>query len=134
MNAVEIVMTTMKAVTTWAASILLLGLVAAPVWADGDEGDDVTMEVVSGADADEREFVDEIELPEAASDTARTDAAFGIDTANEARTKAGEDGRAFGESTSREAREQGRDARNAGNARERVGSDARDNRPVEAGQ
>ncbi len=92
------------------------------------------MEVVSDADADEAEFVDEIELPEAASDTARTNAAFGIDTANEARTKAGEDGRAFGQSTSREARERGRDANNAANARDDAGSAARDNRPVEARQ
>lgn len=124
----------MKTITAYTAGILLLGLVATPVWADEEEGDDVTMEVVSDADADEAEFVDEIELPEDASDTARTDAAFGIDTANEARTKAGEDGRAFGQSTAREAREQGRDASNAANARDGAGSGARDNRPVEVGQ
>lgn len=110
-------MKTMKTMTTWAASMLLLGLVATPVWADEEGDEDVTMEVVSDAEADEAEFVDEIELPEAASDTARTNAAFGIDTANEARTKAREDGRGFGESTAREAREQGRDASNAANAR-----------------
>lgn len=109
-------MKTMKRITTYTAGILLLGLIATPVWAQEEDGDDVTMEVVSDADADEAEFVDEIELPEEASDTARENAAFGIDTANEARTKARDDGRAFGESTSREAREQGRDAGNAADA------------------
>lgn len=122
----------MKTITTWAASILLLGLVATPVWADEEEGGDVTMEVVSDADTDEHEFVDEIELPEDASGTARTNAAFGIETANKARTKASEDGQAFGESVSREAREQGRDAGNAANARD--GADAADKRPVEVRQ
>lgn len=124
----------LKNVTAYTASILLLGLIATPVWADEENADDVTMEVVSDADADEAEFVDEIELPEAAADTARTNSAFGIDTANEARTKAGEDGRAFGQSTAQEARERGRDANNAANARDRAGSEARDNRAGAAGQ
>lgn len=124
----------LKKVTACTAGILLLGLSATPVWADGEDADDVTMEVVSDADADEAEFVEEIELPEAASDTARTRSAFGIDTANEARTKAGEEGRAFGQSTAREARERGRDANDAANARDRAGPEARGNRPVEAGQ
>lgn len=121
-------MKTLKTITGYTAGILLLGLMATPVWADEEEGDDVTMEVVSDADADETEFVDEIELPEAASDTAHDNAAFGIETANEARKNASEDGRAFGESVSREAREQGRDAGNAASARDGAGSDARDNR------
>ncbi len=124
----------LKKMTAYTASILLLGLVAMPVWADEEDGDDVTMEVVSDADADEAEFVDEIELPEAASDTARTNSEFGIDTANEARTKAGEEGRAFGQSTAQEARERGRDANNAANARDRAGSEARDNRAGAGGQ
>lgn len=120
----------MKTTIVYTASILLLGLMAAPVWADEEPRDDVTMEVVSDPEADEAEFVDEIELPESASDTARDNAAFGIDTANEARTKASEDGQAFGESVSREAREQGRDAGNAANARDGAGADAADQRPV----
>lgn len=125
----------MKTITAYTASILLLGLIATPVWADEEEGDDdVTMEVVSDADADEDPFVNEIELPEEASDTARTNAAFGIDTANEARTKASEDGREFGESTAGEAREQGRDANDAANARDGAGSGADGNRPADAGQ
>lgn len=124
----------LKKVTAYTAGILLLGLIATPVWADEEDGDEVTMEVVSDAEADEAEFVDEIELPEAASETARTESAFGIDTANEARTKAGEEGRAFGQSTAREAREQGRDASNAANARDGAGSTARDNRAGSTGQ
>lgn len=127
-------MQTMKMIAAYTASILLLGLIATPVWAQEEGGDDVTMEVVSDADADEAEFVDEIELPEEASDTARDNAAFGINTANEARTEASEDGRAFGESTSREAREQGRDAGNAADARDGAGSGGADNRPVTVGQ
>lgn len=123
----------MRTMIACAASILLLGLIATPVWADEEKVDDVTMEVVSDADADEAEFVDEIELPEDASDTARTNAAFGIDTANEARTRAREDGRAFGQSTAEQAREQGRDASDAARARDGAGEAARDNRPVEAG-
>ncbi len=124
----------MKTITAYATSILLLGLISTPVWADEEEGNDIRMEVVNDPDSDEAGFVDEIELPEGASDTARDNAAFGIDTANEARTKAGEDGRAFGQSTAQEAREQGRDANNAANARDGAGSGARDNRPVEVGQ
>lgn len=124
----------LKKVAVYTASILLLGLIATPVWADENDSGEVTMEVVSDADADEAEYVDEIELPEAASDTARTRSAFGIDTANEARTKAGEEGRAFGQATAQEAREQGRDANNAANARDRARSEARDNRAGAAGQ
>ena len=124
----------MKTITACTTSILLLGLIAAPVWGAEEPGDEVTMEVVSDPDADEAEYVDEIELPESASDTARDNAAFGIDTANEARTKASEDGQAFGESVSREAREQGRDAGNAANARDGAGADPVDKRPVEVGQ
>lgn len=118
-------MMTMRKVTAWTLGVLLPGLIATPVWADEEEGDDVTMEVVSDADADEGEFVDEIELPEAASDTARDNAAFGIDTANDARENASEDGRAFGERTASEARERGREADNASSARDRA-DEARD--------
>jgi|GEM_PF-6080688 hypothetical protein len=120
----------MKTATAWMAGILLLGLIATPVWAQEEEVDDFTMEVVSDADADEAEYVEEIELPEAASDTARDNAAFGIDTANEARKNASEDGRAFGERTASEARQRGRDADNAAGARDRA-DDASDrgNRP-----
>ena len=124
----------MKTIIAYTASILLLGFIAAPVWGDEEPGGDVTMEVMSDPEADEAEYVDEIELPESASDTARDNAAFGIDTANEARTKASEDGRAFGESVSRVAREQGRDAGNAANARDGAGADPADKRPVEVGQ
>lgn len=120
----------MKTVTAYTASILLLGLSATPVWAQEEEVDDVTMEVVSDADADEAEYVEDIELPEAASDTARDNAAFGIDTANDARKNASEDGRAFGERTAGEARERGRDADNAASARDRADAAGdRGNRP-----
>jgi len=112
------------------AGIVLLGLIATPVWAQEEEGDDFTMEVVRDADTDEAEYVEDIELPAAASDAARDNAAFGIDTANDARKNASEDGRAFGERTASEARERGRDAGKAASARDRAGDAGdRGNRP-----
>lgn len=118
---------------------LLLCLFVAPAWAqDEDNGeevlDDVTMEVTSSPDADEEEYVDEIELPGSAAEEAEANAKFGIDTANQARERAADEGRDFGQETSHRARELGRDADNAGKAPEGAG-DAADappeNRPVE---
>lgn len=128
---------------------LLLCLFVAPAWAqDEDNGeevlDDVTMEVTSNPDADEEEYVDEIALPESATDAtdeAEENAAFGIETANQARELGADttdEARDFGEDTldrlQDRARDLGRDADNAGKAPEGAG-DAADappeNRPVE---
>lgn len=108
---------------------LLLCLVAVPAWAEDGALDDVTMEVVEDPEADEREYVDEIELP--AAPEARENAAFGIDTANEARDRAREDGRAFGESTANEARELGRDAGNAAKSGDGTGGGPPEDLPVD---
>lgn len=108
------------------AGSLLLFLLAGPAWA---QDDDMTMEVVEDADADENEYVEEIVLPAEAADEAHENAAFGIETANEARKRAGEDGRAFGQETASEARELGRDAGNA--AKSGAGSGPPEDLPVE---
>lgn len=101
---------------------LLLCMLAVPAWAEnGAALDEVTMEVVDDPDADEREYVDEIRLPSDAAPVARDSASFGIDTANGARERAREEGKAFGQSTAEEARELGREAGNA--ARSRDGTD-----------
>ena len=122
----------MNAVKQHAFSVLLVALLAATGWSGQAVADDeVTMEVVDDADADERDYVDDIALPEAASETARDSAAFGLDTANDARERASEDGRAFGQATAREAREQGRDAGNAARAAEGRRDRGPENRPVE---
>ncbi|MDZ7828727.1 MAG: hypothetical protein U5K33_04315 [Halofilum sp. (in: g-proteobacteria)] len=110
---------------------LLLCLVAAPAWADDETLEDVTMEVVEDPDADEAEYVDEIELPAAAAPEARDNAAFGIDTAKEARDRAREDGQAFGQSTASEARELGRDAGNAAKSGDGAGGGPPEDLPVE---
>jgi len=110
---------------------LLLCLVAAPAWAEDGSLDDVTMEVVEDPEADEREYVDEIELPAAAAPEARENAGFGIDTANEARDRAREDGQGFGQSTAQEARELGRDAANAAKSGDGAGNGPPEDLPVE---
>lgn len=125
---------------------LLLCLLAVPAWAQ-EELDDVTMEVVEDADADESEYVEEIILPaDAASEGAGTagladdaapeaqdNAAFGMDTADRARALEGgrEAGRAFGEDTADKARSQGRDAANAAKAEDGETGGPPENLPVQ---
>ena len=125
----------MNALERHTAGALLVVLLAVPGWFEVARADDaVTMEVVDDADADERDYVDDIELPETASETARDKAAFGLDTANEARKRAEEDGRSFGQATAREAREareQGRDAGNAARAAGGRRDGGPEGRPVE---
>lgn len=105
-------------------SCLLLLLTAVPAWAQEaqDDGDlnDVRMEVVGEPDAGEREFVEEIRLPETAAPEARDNAAFGLDTANEARQRAADEAAEFGRSVAREAREARESGRDADNARRAI--------------
>lgn len=111
---------------------LLLCLLAAPAWAQDDAPlDDVTMEVVDDPQADEREYVDEIRLPTEASPEARENAAFGVDTANEARERARDEGQAFGQSTAQEARKLGRDAGNAAKSEDGAAAGPPEDLPVE---
>ena len=107
-----------------AAPAFVLALAFAPLGAvvadepEVDDDDDVEMEVVSDPEAGEEEFVEEIRLPEQASDQARESAAQGLETANEAR----EGGREFGQERAEEARETGRDARETRGRPEGAGS------------
>jgi|GEM_PF-5632711 len=93
-----------------AIGVLLATAFAGPAIADDatqpDVGD-VMMSVIEEPDAGEDQFVDEIQLPPAAADTAKTEARDGLDTANEARSG----GRDFGQSRAQEARQQGQAAR-----------------------
>jgi hypothetical protein len=76
-------------------TVLALGFSALPLALHAqDNGEDETMKT----------------LPEEASETAKENAAFGLETADEARA----DGRAFGESRAEEARENRGDAGAAG--------------------
>ena len=83
--------------------LLALGLVLPAYAADNGQKDvgDVMMSVIEAPDAGEQAFVNEIQLPSAAPDTARAHAADGLDTANEARA----DGRGFGQSRAGAARD-----------------------------
>gem|GEM_PF-6059734 len=89
--------------------VFLLALLpfAAAVADEHEVDDDLVLEVIDDADAGEEDFVDEIRLPEQASDQARESAASGLETANEARER----GRDFGQERAEQAREAGREAR-----------------------
>lgn len=111
---------------------LLLCLMSVPGWADDDEPlGDISMQVVDAPDAGEQDYVEEIDLPTAASSNAAENAAFGLETANEARDRARENGSAFGQSVAQEARERARDAANAGNASNGQGKGPPDDLPVQ---
>lgn len=112
---------------------LALCLAVAPARADepDDVLDDVTMEVVDELDADEEEYVDEILLPGSAAQQAQDRSAFGRGRSDEARGRARENGREFGQSTAEEARRMGRDAGNAAKAVNGSGGPP-ENLPVEA--
>ena len=111
---------------------LLLCLLAPAAWAEDDAAlDEVTMEVVGDPEADEHEYVDEIELPTEAAPSARDSADFGRETADEARERAREEGRAFGQSTAQEARKLGRDAGNAAKSGNGAGAGPPDDLPVQ---
>lgn len=100
-------------------AIPLAGLIAMPLLAADDDGDDpVTMEVMGESD-DPDEVFERIELPEQASAIAVERSERGLNTANTAR----EDGRAFGQSMAEEARER---AGGAGESAEDARSEARD--------
>jgi hypothetical protein len=76
---------------------IVLGLALSPaVFADDN---DATLDVVE-VDGTSEDFVNTIALPEEAADEGHDNAAFGIDTANEAR----EYGREFGERIADDAR------------------------------
>lgn len=122
----------MTACTRYGAGGLLLCLLATPAWAQDDAPlDDVTMEVVDDPQADERDYVDEIRLPTEAAPAARNNAAYGLDTANEARERAREEGEAFGQSGAQEARELGRDAANAAKSEDGAAAGPPEDLPVE---
>lgn len=111
----------MKTMKLSIAMLLTLGLIGAtPVLAQGDED---TMDVMDES-ATPDEVMHRIELPEDASDTAREAAAFGLDTANEARER----GRDFGQERAEQAREQAQEfgQDRAAEARERAAEGARD--------
>ena len=68
MNRIEAGGWTMDAIRRHTSGALLVMLLAVPGWSEQAAADDeVTMEVVDDADADERDYVDDIDLPESAS-------------------------------------------------------------------
>lgn len=87
---------------------LILGFSAMPLALQAQEGDSETMETIE----EESEL---LSLPDEASDEGHENAAFGLDTANEARS----DGRAFGEGQAESARE------HRGEAGREIGEEAR---------
>ena len=99
----------MKIQTALSALLALGVLGAAPSFADTDVIDEETTP---------EEVMEQIALPEDASETALEASAQGLETANEARR----DGRAFGQSQAERAREDGRamGAQRAEAARERA--------------
>lgn len=107
----------MKSIKLLPLAAISLFLIASPVWAQDEE---VTIDVVSDSESEPGEITSEIRLPDTASDEARENAAFGLDTANSAREKR----REFGEERASEAREQrgiGEDASGSGNPGVRPG-------------
>lgn len=128
----------MKTMKLTVAILLALGLIGAtPVLAQDDDGPPENVPPEDAIDVvDENTTPDEvmnrIELPEDASDTAREAAAFGLDTANEARER----GRDFGQERAEQAREQAREfgQDRAAEARERATEGARDNEINERAQ
>lgn len=88
---------------------LPLSFFAVPVYAqDSTSEGEATIEVVGDAEAQPEDISNAISLPEEAAAEARQNAAFGLETANNAREK----GEESGEEQAEEAREQGRN--NAG--------------------
>lgn len=95
----------MRTLTTQLLSLALLcavpGLVSAQENAD-ELG--ITMSVIEDEEAaDERDFVNEIELPDIAADEAHSNAQEGNDTANQARQQGSE----FGQERAEEGRNRG---------------------------
>jgi hypothetical protein len=95
-------------------AVLPFGIASAD---EHDADDDLVLEVVDDPDAGEEDYVEEIRLPEQASDQARESAAGGIETANEARER----GRDFGQERAEQARELGREVRDGRGRPEGVG-------------
>jgi flagellar biosynthesis/type III secretory pathway protein FliH len=107
----------------WIWLTMTAALLAGPTYAD-DESTDVgedTMVVIEG-DMTPEDIVSVIQLPEAASETARERAAKGLETANAAR----EDGQAFGREMSEGRGDAGREIGEA--AREAAANIAQDAR------
>lgn len=90
-------------------SIFLLAisvlLTASPVLS-ADHQDGLTMQAIEAENNAEEELISDITLPENASPQAHENAAYGLNTANEARRR----GREFGQERAEQARELGRDA------------------------
>jgi hypothetical protein len=107
----------------WLGLMLASALVTGPAYAEetAQEDDDLTMEVIEDGTTPEH-ITSRIQLPDAASDVARENAAKGLATANAAR----EDGRAFGQGMAELRGEQGREIGAA--AREAAGEIAGDAR------
>jgi hypothetical protein len=91
--------------TKWLSLVLASALLAGNAYAEDEQpADDVTMEVLDDEAAPE-DIISLIQLPDDASDTARENAAKGLETANAARA----DGRAFGQSMAELRGEHGRE-------------------------
>lgn len=95
-------------------ALALLVHPGSPRAADDDARiDDVRMQVVGDPDADEAEYVDQIELPEAAATRGESASRPGRERAGEARDRA----RGGGRETASDARELGGDARRTADER-----------------
>lgn len=97
----------MRSIYTTVSLIVILGFVPAAHAEEHGDRPPETMQVVTGSSSDEGDYVEQIALPADASDVAREEAAFGLDTANRARAL----GREFGQSVAGNARALAGDAR-----------------------